>query len=305
VTAFPHVRRLLIDAYMRILAMKLYAARCSDYERSANGEDRRYLLFNPIAKLKVTSEGERVIDLLWEVIAARGFEKDTYFSQAAGHIRALPKLEGTVHVNLALVLKFLPAYLAAGMGQGAQYPEVPVRLDSGDDAFLFAQGRMTGLGRIAFADWRPAFERFADLPNVSVFRSQIEALGELLAASPPAGEQARDLDFLLNLGQIFAQVVYAQLTAEAAAASLDGKPNGSRAGTTGDLSGLAEAHVDRIFGIFVQDVSEYAVALHGQASTTDAQRAGILRLVRAPVSDAAQEAGFHDEVVAYSAWKAR
>ena len=29
-----------------------------------------------------------VIDLLWDVIAARGFEKDTYFEQAVSHIRA-------------------------------------------------------------------------------------------------------------------------------------------------------------------------------------------------------------------------
>ena len=115
VTDFPHVRRLLADAYIRLVAMKLYSARCSDYERSASADDRRFLLYNPIAKMKVTSEGERVVDLLWEVIAAKGFEKDTYFEQATRHIRTLPKLEGTVHVNLALVLKFLPALLRQGL----------------------------------------------------------------------------------------------------------------------------------------------------------------------------------------------
>ena len=30
VTDFPHVRRLVADAYVRLLAMKLYSARCSD-----------------------------------------------------------------------------------------------------------------------------------------------------------------------------------------------------------------------------------------------------------------------------------
>ena len=60
--------------------------------------------------MKVTTEGERVIDLLWDVIAAKGFEKDTYFEMAARDIRALPKLEGTVHVNMALVLKFMANY---------------------------------------------------------------------------------------------------------------------------------------------------------------------------------------------------
>ena len=96
VTEFPHVRRMLADAYARLIAMKMYAARATDYMRSANADDRRYLLFNPLTKMKVTGEGERVIDLLWDVIAARGFEEDTYFEQAATHIRALPKLEGTV-----------------------------------------------------------------------------------------------------------------------------------------------------------------------------------------------------------------
>ena len=40
--------------------------------------------------MKVTTEGERVIDLLWDVIAAKGFEKDIYFEMAARDIRALP-----------------------------------------------------------------------------------------------------------------------------------------------------------------------------------------------------------------------
>ena len=120
VTTFPHVRRMLADSYARLLAMKMFAARSADYFRAASAEDRRFLLFNPIMKLKVTSEGERVVNLLWEVIAARGFEKDTYFESAVRDIRALPKLEGTVHVNLALVLKFLPKYMMAAAG-GAGY----------------------------------------------------------------------------------------------------------------------------------------------------------------------------------------
>ena len=33
--------------------------------------------------MKVTTQGERVIDLLWDVIAAKGFEKDMYFEMAA------------------------------------------------------------------------------------------------------------------------------------------------------------------------------------------------------------------------------
>jgi hypothetical protein len=300
VTDFPHVRRLLADAYVRLLAMKLYSARCSDYERSASADDRRFLLYNPIAKMKVTSEGERVVDLLWEVIAAKGFEKDTYFEQATRHIRTLPKLEGTVHVNLALVLKFLPAFAAAGVGQGVTYAPVPVRLDPADDAFLFAQGPASGLSRIGFPDWRGAFARFAHLPNVATFINQVQAFGQLMATAAPRGEQAKDLDFLLNIGQIFTQIVYAQLAAEAAALAIDGAPCGTRAGTTAACAGLDENHVDRMFGVFVQDLSEYAVAVHGQASATREQQAGVMALIRRAAVDPAAAARLHAEVVSYA-----
>jgi acyl-CoA dehydrogenase len=66
------------------------------------------------------------------------------------------------------------------------------------------------------------------------------------------------------------------------------------------MSGLSEAHIDRIFAVFVQDVSEIAVALHGQASASDAQRAGALGLIRAPKIDADAEQAFVDEVLALS-----
>ena len=299
VTTFPHVRRMLADAYARLVAMKLYAARSADYFRSASPDDRRFLLFNPITKAKVTSEGERVIDLLWEVIAARGFEKDTYFEQAVSHIRALPKLEGTVHVNIALVLKFLPRYLAAAAGGAGAYPSVPVRRDASDDAYLFAQGPASGLGRIEFHDPRPAFARFAHLPNVARFGEQIAALGALLSTAAPTKEQSEDLDFLLIIGQLFTQVVYAQLVAEAAGLGLSDDPEGARPGSVSDLSDLTEAHVDRMFAVFVQDVSEYAVALHGQASATEAQQQAALQLVRRPVIDADAENAFVEEVLSY------
>ena len=62
---------------------------------TASPRDRRYLLFNPISKMKITTEGEKVIELLWDVIAAKGFEPDTYFRGAGKDVGALPKLEGT------------------------------------------------------------------------------------------------------------------------------------------------------------------------------------------------------------------
>jgi acyl-CoA dehydrogenase len=99
VTEFGQVRRILSEAYARLLATKLYGARAVDYVRSASREDRRYLLFTPITKMQVTMQGERIVRLLAEVISAKGFERDSYFELAKTGIDGLPKLEGTVHVN--------------------------------------------------------------------------------------------------------------------------------------------------------------------------------------------------------------
>jgi acyl-CoA dehydrogenase len=56
--------------------MRLFEQRASDCMRAGSPVDCRYLLYKPIVKIKVTTQGESVIDLLWDVIAARGFEKD-------------------------------------------------------------------------------------------------------------------------------------------------------------------------------------------------------------------------------------
>lgn len=164
VTDFSHVRRLLTDAYVRLIAMKLVASRASDYMRSASAADRRYLLYSPLTKAKVTSEGERVITALWDVIAAKGVEKDTFFETVAREIGLLPRLEGTVHINIGLLGKFMPNYLFA---PDSTLPVIPRRDDAADDAFLFAQGPTGGLGKVRFHDWRASFDTCAHLPRAS------------------------------------------------------------------------------------------------------------------------------------------
>src|SRR5210317_1792483 len=158
--------------------MKMFAHRASDYMRAASETDRRYLLFNPMTKMKVTTQGEEVINLMWDVIAAKGFEKDMYFTQAAVDIRALPKLEGTVHVNIALIVKFMPNYFF----NHADYADVRTQNAARDDTFLFNQGPTGGLGKIRFSDWEKAFEPY-DLPNVAVFREQALELRDMLMSA--------------------------------------------------------------------------------------------------------------------------
>jgi acyl-CoA dehydrogenase len=279
VTDFPHVRQNFVDAYARLAAMKLFADRSVDYFRSANENDRRYLLFNPITKMKVTSEGEHVIDLLWDVIAAKGFEKDTYFTRATADIRALPKLEGTVHVNLALVLKFMPNYFF----NPKAYAEVPTRHDATDDDFFWHQGPARGLGKIQFHDWEPIYAEHAHLPNVRLFHEQAKAIRTLLATAAPDENQQKDLDFLLNLGHLFTLVVYGQLVLEQA-----------------KITGTDQHLVDQIFDVLVRDFAGYATALHGKASSTEAQQQWALGQIRKPHVDRARFDAVWQQVVALS-----
>jgi len=279
VTDFPHVRQNFVDAYARLTAMKLFADRSVDYFRSANENDRRYLLFNPITKMKVTSEGENVIDLLWDVIAAKGFEKDTYFNRATADIRALPKLEGTVHVNLALVLKFMPNYLF----NPKEYPQTPTRHDATDDDFFWHQGPARGLGKIQFHDWEPVYAEHAHLPNVRLFHEQASAIKTLLTTAAPDAEQQKDLDFLLNLGHLFTLVVYGQLVLEQA-----------------KITGTDQHVLDQIFDVLVRDFAGYATALHSKPSSTEAQQQWALGQVRKPHVDQARFDAVWQQVAALS-----
>ena len=265
VTEFPHVKQLFTDAYARLLAMKLVALRAADYMRSASPEDRRYLLYNPVVKMKVTTQGEDVIDHLWDVIAAKGFERDSYFEMAARDIRALPKLEGTVHVNIALIVKFMPNYFF----NPESYPSIPRRDDPADDTFLFDQGPAKGLGHIRFHAYAPIFEA-STLPNVGVFREQVAVFKELLEKATPGESQANDVDFLMAVGEIFTLVVYAQLLLENAA-----------------IYEIAPALVNQIFDVLVRDFSRFAVQLHGKPTSTPAQVERCLRMIRRPVADLA------------------
>ena len=94
VTEFGQVRRILSEAYARLLAAKLYGARAVDYVRSASREDRRYLLYTPINKMQVTTEGERIVRLLAEVISAKGFERDSLLRERQEHHRRAAQARG-------------------------------------------------------------------------------------------------------------------------------------------------------------------------------------------------------------------
>ena len=263
VTEFPHIQQMFTDAYARLAAMRIFSARATDYMRSASPEDRRYLLFNPMVKMKVTTQGEEVINLLWDIIAARGFEKDMYFEMAARDIRALPKLEGTVHVNMALIVKFMANYLF----NPGEFPEIPVCTEAVHDAFLFDQGPTRGLGQIQFHDYMAAYNG-VDRPNVNIFKEQIEALKKLLMTAPPSKDQTREIDFLLCLGELMTLVAYGQLIIE--------KQN---------MDGRSDDLLEQIFDFMIRDFSKFALQLYSKTSSTEAQMAGCLKMIKKPVVD--------------------
>lgn len=263
VTDFVHVQQLFVDAYVRLAAMKLFALRAIDYMRVASPEDRRYLLFTPMVKMKVTTQGEEVINGLWDVIAAKGFEKDMYFEMAARDIRALPKLEGTVHVNMALIIKFMGNYFF----KPGSYDEPKTMSAPINDGFLFRQGATKGLGKTRFHDYRKIYSQ-VNLPNVTIFKKQITLLKVLLVAGKPSKEQIKDFDFLLNLGELFTLVVYGQLLLENA-----------------KLLNIDEALIDQIFEVMIRDFSKFALQLYTKGNVTFIQQQICRRMVKRPVVD--------------------
>jgi acyl-CoA dehydrogenase len=263
VTDFPHVQNLFVDAYARLVAMRLFALRTADYMRVASSDDRRYLLFNAVVKMKVTTQGEEVINELWDVIAAKGFEKDTFFEMAARDIRALPKLEGTVHVNIALITKFMANYFF----KATDFAEVEHQDQPANDDFLFNQGRARSLGKVKFHDYRKVYNSW-NLPNVCKFKKQIAVLKQMLVLARPKKEQLKDIDFLLSLGQMFTLVVYGQLILENA-----------------KINNIDDDSIDQIFEFMVRDFSIYAIELRDKPATSKLQQWHCNRINRRPAID--------------------
>lgn len=261
VTDFPHIKQFMTDAWTRLLAMRLFSFRASDYMRSASEDDKRYLLYNPLVKMKVTMQGEEVVNLLWDVIAAKGFEKSGYFEMAARDIRGLPKLEGTAQVNMVLIMKFMDKFFF----EPFSYPELPRQKHFKNDDFLFEQGSTSkGQNKIQFHDFNIAYNS-AKVANVKIFQSQIEVFKEFLSKTPPDKGQSRDLDFMLNVGELFTLVPYGQLIIESA-----------------NSEKLSDDILDQIFDFMVRDFSKYALQMYSRTSSTPEQMELCLKMIKKP-----------------------
>ncbi|MFZ5643596.1 MAG: acyl-CoA dehydrogenase family protein [Bacillota bacterium] len=274
VTDFPHIKKIFIDAYARITAMKLYALRSLDYFRSSSDQDRRYLLFNPIQKMKVTTQGVKVVQMLHDVIAAKGFEQETFFSTALSEIEMLPRLEGTTHVNMAQIVKFMQNYFFSNV----DYPEIPRRDDPCDDAYIFRQ-KAGKISTITFPDYKKAYEGM-DLPNIKIFSEQLELLIGFLIKATPDEKQRKNIDYLLALGEMFTLVVYAQLILE-------------------NLKHyqIADVVVDQIFSFMVREFSQFALHQLSNFINSEEQQKYLSLMMKTPDINPAREQEMWDNHV--------
>ena len=259
VTAFPHIQKIFTESYARLIAMKLYALRSLDYFRSATDEDRRYLLFNPIQKMKVTTQGMKIIEMLLDAIAAKGFEQDTYFETAIRDIGMIPRLEGTTHVNIALVIKFINNYFF----NSAEYPVIPKRDDPADDSYLFRQ-KAGKLASVRFPDYRLAYEG-VQTPNVLIFKEQVELFRSFLEQARPNPEQLKNIDYMLALGEMFTLIVYAQLILE-----------------NSKLHPISSALLDEIFNFLVRDFAQFALTQISNYNNSTQQEEFLKSMMKKP-----------------------
>ena len=275
VTNFPHIRSFLSESFCRANAMKLYALRSLDYFRSMSDSDRRYLLFNPIQKMKVCTQAAVIMQNIMDVVCAKGYERDTYISDADTTVHYLYRLEGTAHVNMALVLKFMQNYF---FGQG-EYPEIPVRNDPQDDTNVFYQS-IGGLGKVKFPAYDKAYQGVT-IPNVKIFRAQIEIFKNMLVSAAPDESLLKNMDFMLNIGEIFTMIVYAQLILESS-----------------KLHDVHDDLIDQIFSYFVKDVAKFAGVQMLSQANTKAQDSYFQQLATTkPVIDKEKDFKFWQEFV--------
>jgi acyl-CoA dehydrogenase len=148
-----------------------------------------------------------------------------------------------------------------------EFPEIPKRNDPANDDFLFSQGPTKGLGKIQFHDSALAYNSL-DLPNVNIFKAQIEVLKEFLLTATPSKEQAQDIDFLLNLGELFTLVAYGQLLIEKA-----------------KIEVMEDDIMDQIFDFMVRDFSKFALQLYLKTGSTNQQMNLCLKMIKKPEGD--------------------
>ena len=210
-SAMPHIRDTTVAAFARLSAMKMYATRALDFLQGASANDRRYLLYNAVQKARVTTEGVKVLDLLYECIGARGTESDTYFEMALRDAQLLPRLEGSTHINLAYAAQFIPGYFSTA-GDGLADPPFG-DVTAGENPYHFASHDRTA-ATVRFDSPLRAFDGLRDIANVERFARQAEAFGAFVRDGAVTRSAGHDTTVGISLGKCIAAIAYGQLVAE-------------------------------------------------------------------------------------------
>jgi acyl-CoA dehydrogenase len=279
-TDMPHIRRALLEAWPRLVMARLYDFRAIDYFHQADAEtDRRYFLFHPVQKARAAAECERAVILMHNVMAAKAYETDTFAETAVRQIGNAVRLEGTAHVNMAQAVKFIGNFF----NDHADRPEIPdgkMVKDDSRNAFVQGFGKTKS---IAFSDYRKSFKG-CGLMNVKIFLDQAEAFKVFNDESLMTKDQENNADFMLNVAEIFAAIVYGQLVFEKAR-----------------IEDVEDTVIDQLFSYLVRDINSYVMRqLNEYAGHFEAgQKEGLFAVIREPRIDfALEEAILQDYVLA-------
>ena len=106
---------------------------------------------------------------------------------------------------------------------------------------------------------------------MEIFKEQIKLFKDLLTKAGPSKEQAKDIDYLLALGEVLTLVAYGQLILE----------NRKHFAVDDDL-------IDEIFDFMVRDFSKYALNIYSKPTNTDKQRELAIAMIKHPIANEAR-----------------
>ena len=137
-------------------------------------------------------------------------------------------------------------------------------------AFVAAVG-VAKLGGLFVRGARAAISAAADFEQEM---SRVAAVaGATGAQLDTLSKQAKDLDFLLALGELFTMVAYGQLIIEYRNLHPDE---------------MSDDLLDLIFDLMVRDFSSYALQIYSKASSSAPQMEAALKMIKKPARDDAQ-----------------
>ena len=84
----------------------------------------------------------------------------------------------------------------------------------------------------------------------------------------PDKEQGKDIDFLLNLGELFTLVAYGQLIIEKCR-----------------MEQVEEDLLDQIFDFMIRDFSKFALQIYSKPGATEAQMALCMKMIKKPAAN--------------------